>query len=778
MRFIASLRKSKTFLFVFITVIYFLAGKFGLSLASINPSISPVWPPTGIALVTLLLFGYRMHPAILLGAFFINVTTAGNILTSFGVAIGNTLEALLGAYLVNKFAGGRYAFEKVGSIFRFAFLAGFCSTMASATIGTLSLALGGFVPWDQYGSSWLTWWLGDAGGNFVIAPLLLVWANNRRLSFRLKKFLTIILLFSLLFVAAEVVFSGILPYAYLTLPIIISISFLLGQRWSVLATLLLAVLATRHTFSGFGPFAHEATANQSLILLQLYMGTVMLTSLTLAAARRQEKSVRKELEHNERRYRALIEHSSDGIILVDESANIVYASASTQNILGYEPKELVGKSGFFIVEPSHTEVAKNALGELLAHPDKIVKIEFRVKRKDGAVIWTDNTGSNLLDEPGVGAIVINFRDITERKFTQEGIAREKVEDEALIASIGDGIVATDAEGKIASMNRIAEFLTGWKFSEVKNKLWFSIMNFQNEEGKTLSPEQRPMYLALTAGQATNAKGYYVRKNKTKFPTHTVVTPIVLEGKIIGSVSVIRDITIEKEVDQMKTEFLSMAAHQLRSPLSIMRWNIESLLKKKLSPLIKEKVNAIYQNDLRVITLVNDLLNVSRLEQGRYADDPTLNDVGVLVHQVIEEQKKNLEDKGLTLFEKIDEVPKVKVDAKRVVEVIQNILSNAIKYNVPKGEITVTLTSEKTFLKLTVVDTGLGIPKKDLPHIFERFFRGTNVRMSTTEGTGLGMFVVQSFVHGWGGMVDVKSTEGTGTTVSVTFPLKNHKENVQ
>src|SRR5436189_1401560 len=162
---------------IILTLVYFIAGKLGLTLASLHASASPVWPPAGIALGVLLLFGYRTWPAIFLGAFLVNYTTAGTIPTSLSIATGNTLEAFCGAFLINRFAGGVRVFDRPLGVFKFA-LASAVSTLISPTFGVTSLALGGFAHWTNYDAIWLTWWLGDIAGDLVIAPLLVLWGTG------------------------------------------------------------------------------------------------------------------------------------------------------------------------------------------------------------------------------------------------------------------------------------------------------------------------------------------------------------------------------------------------------------------------------------------------------------------------------------------------------------------------------------------------------------------------------------------------------------------------
>ena len=162
-----------------LTAVYFIAGKLALKVAFLNASASPVWPAAGIALAALLVLGYRAWPAIFLGAFLVNFTTAGNIGTSLGIAIGNTLEAVSGAWLLNRFAGGANVFDRAGNVFKFALVV-IISTLISPSIGLTSLALGGFAPWSNYHAIWLTWWLGDVTGDLVMAPLVVLWCTGRR----------------------------------------------------------------------------------------------------------------------------------------------------------------------------------------------------------------------------------------------------------------------------------------------------------------------------------------------------------------------------------------------------------------------------------------------------------------------------------------------------------------------------------------------------------------------------------------------------------------------
>src|SRR5438477_8262059 len=156
--------------FLLLAAIYFISGKLALNLAFLHPSATPVWPCTGIALAALLLFGYRLWPAIFVGAFFVNLSTAGTVLTSLSIATGNTLEALAGCYLVLRFAEGLKVFERSQNIFKFAFFAGIVASAISASVGSATLVLGGLADSSRYASIWMTWWLGDGVGALELTP--------------------------------------------------------------------------------------------------------------------------------------------------------------------------------------------------------------------------------------------------------------------------------------------------------------------------------------------------------------------------------------------------------------------------------------------------------------------------------------------------------------------------------------------------------------------------------------------------------------------------------
>lgn len=497
-------------------------------------------------------------------------------------------------------------------------------------------------------------------------------------------------------------------------------------------------------------------------------------------------------------------------------------------MLGYSPEE-IKNLGVADIHP------KKDLPHVMEQFEKQARREIKiakdlpVKRKDGSVFYVDvNTSLVTLDRRNY--LMGIFRDTTDRRQTEKNLKNAniaaqnvledlsieklkaemaKAKEEAILLSIGDGLLATDEKGNIILINKTAEKLLGKKSKEVMGKVFSEVILIEDEKGVHIPLEKHPISMALVNGTTTTGPAYYyVRKDKIKFPVAITVTPVILDGGVIGTIQVFKDITREKEIDKVKTEFVSLASHQLRTPLSTVSWYVEMLLAGdagKLNEEQKKYLDEVYHGNQRMVELVNALLNVSRLELGTFLIEPEPTNVVGLARSVMDEQKPQIDEKKITLspsFEK--NIPQIQADPKFLRMVFQNLLSNAVKYTPEKGTINFGLRlvkrgesvdkqkASEDSLAIVVSDNGYGIPKNQQDKIFTKLFRADNVREKDTEGTGLGLYVVKAIIDqaggkiwfsspgaapagGQGSALGGESSKNPGTTFYVTLPLGGMKK---
>jgi len=400
--------------------LYVVSGKLGLMLAVVHPSTTAVWAPTGIALAALLVLGYRVWPCLLLAAFLVNITTAGTVATSLGIALGNMLEGLLGAYLVNKYANGCAFFEQPKDIFRFAGLVGMIGTTIGATFGVTSLVLGHVADWADYGSIWLTWWLGNAMGALIIAPPLVLWSAAPRPRWGWQEGVEAVSLLIMLFLAGLTAFGGWLPtevqtypIAFVCVPILIWAAYRFGPRETATAAAVLSGIALWGPLHGFGPFVRN-TPNESLLLAQVFMGVTAMLALAFAVV----VSQRKQADAVHARLAAIVDSSVDAIIGKTLEGVVFSWNAAAERMFGYKAEEVLGHPIKFLIPPSRFDEEPTII-KRLRHGERIAYFETVRQRKDGQIIDVSLTISPIKDQRGkVIGISKIARDITHQKRTQ------------------------------------------------------------------------------------------------------------------------------------------------------------------------------------------------------------------------------------------------------------------------------------------------------------------------------------------------------------------------
>jgi PAS domain S-box-containing protein len=425
-----------------LSVAYVAAGRLGLLLAFANENASPVWPPTGLAIGALLILGLRAWPAIAVGAFIVNLTNSGDPVVSLAIAVGNTLEAVAGAWLTLRFARGRAAFDSTRDVLRFVVIAAGASAVA-ASIGVAAVA--GLGAAAETGAIWLTWWLGDTVGAIVVAPLIVLWDRRPPLADVVRRLGEIAALLFALGLVSFAVFSPWPPgrpdYPFIIVPVLLWPAFRFGSWVTALGCALLMVIAVDGTLRGFGPF-RQASPNDSLLLLQAFVGITTTMMLSVAA----EVSRRRAVEHD---LRGLNDHlelqvatRTDELVKVNErlleaqevahvgswewdiSADLVWWSDELYRIYGLGRREAIGYETFLgRVHPEDRSMVDAIVRQAMATGEPFA-FDHRVVHDDGSVRLLYGAGRVIRDSSSRPIRMVGIgHDITERKEAEEARAQ-------------------------------------------------------------------------------------------------------------------------------------------------------------------------------------------------------------------------------------------------------------------------------------------------------------------------------------------------------------------
>ncbi len=386
---------------------------------------------------------------------------------------------------------------------------------------------------------------------------------------------------------------------------------------------------------------------------------------------------------------------------------------------------------------------------------------------------------NILEDLDASNTILKEKTAAMAKAAEEILQKNAV-NSAILQCIGDGIIVTDDNQNITFVNDAFEALTGWTTPEVIGRNIVEVLPIERDSVEAGVKMQQILSRVLSGESYKsdiNKPFYNIKKDKTTFPASSTIAPVWLHGKVIGLVKSFRDITREMDIDKTKTEFVSLASHQLRTPLSAINWYTEMLLSGDVGPITEGQEKyliEVYKGNQRMISLVNALLNVTRMTLGTFVLDPELINVTDLIKDILIEQTADSDRKQLHIETNFSEsMPIIESDAKLLRMVIQNLVSNAIKYTPIGGTIEILLepdTTKDTFL-FTVTDSGVGIPIKQQAQIFGRLFRADNVRTQGTEGNGLGLYIVKAIVDNSGGRVWFESEENRGSAFHVELPIK-------
>ena len=496
------------------------------------------------------------------------------------------------------------------------------------------------------------------------------------------------------------------------------------------------------------------------------------------------KQAEERQRQSEKHFRALIENSTDGIVLTDGHGIITYASPSTARMVGYLPEEFVGGRIFGRDDyPDGGESTRRMMACVLQEPHKSQVLEFRTPHKDGTLLWMEITGINLLDEPGVEAIVWNFRDVTQRKQLEQEAAAAKEQLEVILQNVADGITVVDANDRLVYVNNVvahqmglpslAALLAALQAGKVH---WHEKFATWDEWGRPLPDNERPTAQALRGKQA-QALLHYQNNATGQFYWNLVrAHPIFdAQGQVQFVVTVYTDMTEQKELELRKDHFISMASHELKTPLTILSAYTQLLHERFVAEGRQDAALHLSKMDDQIANLtklVTDLLDISRMQAGQLELVQEAVDMDALVREVVE----NLQP--ITTHRLLAETAAqryVTGDRGRLAQVLINLLTNAIKFSPHADTVIVKVMHTHDTVIVSVQDFGIGIPQGHHQRLFKRFYRVLSQKDQTYPGLGIGLYIAHEIIQRHGGKMWAESAEEKGSTFFFTLPIREEKE---
>jgi PAS domain S-box-containing protein len=783
-----------------LAVVHVLAAQAGLLLAHPETHVTLVWPPSGIALAAILLLGYRVWPGLFIGDLIVAVMEGHPPLMWALGPLGNTLAAVVGAWILQTVVDFDPRLRRVKDVFWLALGGGLLATMIGATLGVYTLTVSGRIPAQQALGAWLSWWLGDTVGVSVIAPTLLI------LGTKIKEGDSLILdghawsraalPFTLLIAVSATVFGGFsqllprragLPVAFAVFPALIWIAVRFDVAGSSLAVLITAIIGITGTALGYGPFT-GSNPNQNLGVLWSFVGIMALTTLPLGAAVRERRRAEGKLAVRQQLWESLMANTPDLVYFKDADHGLIMASQTYADAVGCGEEELVGKTAADLWPHEAAEILADERRVLTGEP--MIRNERKATTADGEAHWYLLTKIPIYQDGEVVGFFAIDKDITERKRTEEQLAFQSM----LLDQIQDMVTATDLDGQITYVNQ-AECRA---FGQPAEEMIGRSVTLYGEDPQVGATQQEIIDTTLTEGR-WRGEVVNVTADGRKIILDSRVQLIQDEqGEPVGMLGVSTDITerkvMEKELRQQERlaavgQLASGIAHDFRNLLTTIILYAELPLRRdNLPPDLTKNLKTIAGEAEKATDLVQQILDFS--SSAMIERQPL--DMKPFVEEVLTILKRTLPETIDITLEAGPGPHLVRADPGRLQQALTNLATNARDAMPGGGELRLTLSrlqlasgeappmtdaptrsstpdpegmAGRTWVRLTVSDTGTGMSERVQEHLFEPFFTTKDVG----RGTGLGLAQVYGIVRQHGGAIDVETEPGEGTAFHLYLP---------
>lgn len=492
-----------------------------------------------------------------------------------------------------------------------------------------------------------------------------------------------------------------------------------------------------------------------------------------------------EQDSQKQEFKTLVDDSPDIIARFDRDLRYVYVNRIVEKVMGIPPASFIGKTNkdLHISEAQETYWSKNIATVFETGKETVIELNFDSPSL-GKRYFQTRIVPEFFPDGSIPYVLTVAYDITElkdyedvlKKRTEE-LEEARARDAAILENIGDGLIVTDGEGKITIINHAAQTMLKTTTKDVIGQLLVEVVPAEDEKERAIPLQDRPTSMALQSGKRTSAIHYYKKSDGTKFPAAVVVTPLIVSGKVVGSIDVFRDITREKVIDEMKTELISLSSHELRTPLSAMRGYLSMIRDGDYGPTnpgLKKPLDMIETSTKRLIHIVNEMLDVSRIESGKLVLRLSEQNIQDLVKEAIATLQPLADKKNIQLIVEQSTQQPVQADKEKVIEILNNLIGNSLKFT-EKGSIAISLAQKNDMVIVSVTDTGIGIAKEDHPKLFSKFDELKLKQAGKTSGTGLGLYISHELVKKMGGDMWIeKSAPGEGSTFAFSLPHINSK----